>query len=247
MTVQHLVSTIATLAGLTFVVGSMFATGLSLTVAQIVQPLKNARLVILALVANFVLVPLLGYVITLVIPLDEPLKIGLIVLSTAAGAPFLVKEVQASKGEALPGRRADVPADDRDHLLRAARPAAAAPRRRRGRRRHRQVADRDDAHPHRDRPPVQVALGGGRQALGAGDEQASPASPCCSCWWRARPEHLQHHRPDRLVRLPGARRSSSSHRWRSASSAAAGMPTSAAYSGSAQLSATWRPRSSSRA
>jgi BASS family bile acid:Na+ symporter len=37
------------LAGLTFVVGSMLGTGLSLTVAQILQPLKNARLVILAL------------------------------------------------------------------------------------------------------------------------------------------------------------------------------------------------------
>ena len=99
MTVEQFVSTIATLAGLTFVVGSMFATGLSLTVGQIVQPLKNARLVILALVANFALVPLLGYVITLVIPLDEPLKVGLIVLSTVAGAPFLIKEVQASKGK----------------------------------------------------------------------------------------------------------------------------------------------------
>ena len=99
MTVEQFVSTIATLAGLTFVVGSMFATGLSLTVGQIVQPLKNARLVILALIANFALVPLLGYVITLVIPLDEPLKIGLIVLSTVAGAPFLIKEVQASKGK----------------------------------------------------------------------------------------------------------------------------------------------------
>jgi histidinol-phosphate/aromatic aminotransferase/cobyric acid decarboxylase-like protein len=36
----------------------MLATGLNLTVAQIVQPLKNVRLVILALLANFVLVPL---------------------------------------------------------------------------------------------------------------------------------------------------------------------------------------------
>jgi BASS family bile acid:Na+ symporter len=83
---------------LLFVVGSMLATGLSLTVAQILQPLKNARLVILALLANFVLVPLLAYGITKVIPLDQSLQIGLIVLSTVAGAPFLVKEVQAAKG-----------------------------------------------------------------------------------------------------------------------------------------------------
>ena len=99
MTINEFFSAIAALSGLTFVVGSMLATGLSLTVAQILQPLKNARLVILALLANFVLVPLLAYGITKVIPLDEPLQIGLIVLATVAGAPFLVKEVQAAKGD----------------------------------------------------------------------------------------------------------------------------------------------------
>ena len=98
MTLNEFFSAIAALSGLTFVVGSMLATGLSLTVAQIIQPLKNARLVILALLANFVLVPLLAYGITLVIPLDQPLQIGLIVLATVAGAPFLVKEVQAAQG-----------------------------------------------------------------------------------------------------------------------------------------------------
>ena len=44
------------------------------------------------------LVPLLAIVITMVIPLDESLQIGLIVLATSAGAPFLVKEVEAAKG-----------------------------------------------------------------------------------------------------------------------------------------------------
>ncbi len=99
MTLNEFFSAIAALSGLLFVVGSMLATGLSLTVAQILQPLKNTRLVILALLANFVLVPLLAYGITLVIPLDQSLQIGLIVLSTVAGAPFLVKEVQAAQGD----------------------------------------------------------------------------------------------------------------------------------------------------
>jgi BASS family bile acid:Na+ symporter len=98
MTLETFFSTIAALSGLLFVVGSMLATGLSLTVAQILQPLKNVRLVILALLANFVLVPLLAFGITRIIPLDESLQIGLIVLSTVAGAPFLVKEVQAAQG-----------------------------------------------------------------------------------------------------------------------------------------------------
>ena len=98
MTLEGFLSAVAALCGLLFVVASMLAMGLSLTTAQILQPLRNARLVVLALVGNFVLVPLLALVITLVIPLDDSLRIGLIVLSTVAGAPFLIKEVQAAKG-----------------------------------------------------------------------------------------------------------------------------------------------------
>lgn len=89
---------IMNLSVLVFVITSMLAMGLSLTVKQIIQPLRNARLVILALVANFVLVPILAYLIVLVIPLDEGLAIGLILLATAAGAPFLPKLAQAARG-----------------------------------------------------------------------------------------------------------------------------------------------------
>jgi hypothetical protein len=42
MTLEALLSTIAALAGLTFVVGSMLAMGLSLTTAQILGPLSHA-------------------------------------------------------------------------------------------------------------------------------------------------------------------------------------------------------------
>ena len=52
---------------------------------------------ILALLANFVLVPLLAYGITLVIPLEDSLRIGLIILATCAGAPFLVLEARGAK------------------------------------------------------------------------------------------------------------------------------------------------------
>jgi BASS family bile acid:Na+ symporter len=103
MSAEQFFSSVAVLAGLLFVVGSMLGTGLSLSVGQIVRPLKNAPLVILALVANFVLVPLLAYGITKLLPLDEPLEIGLIVLSTVAGAPFLIKEIQAAKADVALG------------------------------------------------------------------------------------------------------------------------------------------------
>lgn len=103
MTSSEFFTATAQLSGLLFVVTSMLAMGMSLTMAQIVQPLRNARLVILALLANFVLVPLLAYAITLVIPLDQPLQIGLIVLATAAGAPFLPKLVQGARGDVAVG------------------------------------------------------------------------------------------------------------------------------------------------
>ena len=74
MKLETFFSTIAAFSGLLFVVGSMLATRLSLALAEIIQPLKNVCLVILAPLANFVLVPLLAYGIILVVPLEEPLR-----------------------------------------------------------------------------------------------------------------------------------------------------------------------------
>lgn len=99
MTTAEFFQALAGISGVLFVITSMLAMGLSLTMAQILQPLKNARLVLLALLANFVLVPLLAYGIVLLIPLEQSLQIGLVVLATAAGAPFLPKLVQGAKGD----------------------------------------------------------------------------------------------------------------------------------------------------
>ena len=96
---SEILETLAMLSVLVFVISSMLSMGLSLTMEQVIKPLRDTRLVILALVANFVLVPALGYVITLVFPLEESLSTGLILLSTAAGAPFLPKLVQMAKGD----------------------------------------------------------------------------------------------------------------------------------------------------
>ena len=99
MDVNQLSLLIMNLSTLVFVVTSMLAMGLSLTLAEIGAPLRNARLVILALLANFVLVPLVAYLIGLVLPLSDGLKVGLILVSTAAGAPFLPKLAQAARGD----------------------------------------------------------------------------------------------------------------------------------------------------
>ena len=98
MTANEFLTLVAQVSGLLGIVGSMLAMGLGLTFAQIMQPLKNVRLVVLVLLANFVLVPLLAYGITWIIPLEDPLKIGLLVLATCAGAPFLILEAHGAKG-----------------------------------------------------------------------------------------------------------------------------------------------------
>ena len=94
----EIMETLSVLSLLVFVIGSMASMGLSLKMKQIIEPLKNARLVALALVVNFVLVPVVAFLITLVLPLDESLRIGLILLATAAGAPFLPKLAEVAKG-----------------------------------------------------------------------------------------------------------------------------------------------------
>jgi predicted Na+-dependent transporter len=76
---------------LVFVLTSMFGTGLSLTMAEILDPLKNGRLVVLALIANFVLVPVLAYTIAWILNLSDGQRAGLLILAVCAGAPFLPK------------------------------------------------------------------------------------------------------------------------------------------------------------
>jgi BASS family bile acid:Na+ symporter len=83
---------------LVFVVSSMLAMGLSLSVSQIIEPLRNARLVVVALVLNFIAVPLIAVAIDALLSLDDGLYIGLILMATAAGAPFLPKLGEAAKG-----------------------------------------------------------------------------------------------------------------------------------------------------
>ena len=95
---MELLSKAATVAMLSFVVSSMLAMGAGLTIPQIAEPLRNARLVVLALLANFVLMPLGALALAKVLWLDEPFGIGLLLLGCAAGAPFLPKLAELAKG-----------------------------------------------------------------------------------------------------------------------------------------------------
>src|SRR5258708_20327654 len=80
-----------TAAMLTFVVSSMLAMGTGLTVAEIVAALRSRRLIIVALLANFVVMPLGALVLAKPLCLDAPLGAVLVLLGCGRGAAFLPK------------------------------------------------------------------------------------------------------------------------------------------------------------
>ena len=94
---MELLNTLYNLMGLVFVLGTIVSMGLSLTMKQITGPLRNVRFVIVGLVANFVIPPVFAFILIRVFSLDEPLAIGLLLVSLAAGAPGLPKMAEFAK------------------------------------------------------------------------------------------------------------------------------------------------------
>ena len=90
-------TSLSNLFTLTFVVSSMFSLGLRLTVRQIIEPLRSARLVISALLVNFVVVPAAALLLSSIFKLSQDLRIGLLLFSFAAGAAFTTKLAQVAK------------------------------------------------------------------------------------------------------------------------------------------------------
>jgi BASS family bile acid:Na+ symporter len=94
-----LLQEIEKLSVLAFLISSMLAMGLTLTLREMATPLRDVRLVLLALGLNFVVAPAYAWLITFVIPPDHQHAIGLLLLGGAAGAPFLPKVVEAARGD----------------------------------------------------------------------------------------------------------------------------------------------------
>jgi len=86
------------LTGLVFVLSSMLAMGMSQSLADVLAPLQNLKVVAAALLVNFVISPILALGLCRLIPLQSAHASGLIILSCAAGAPFLPKLAQIAGG-----------------------------------------------------------------------------------------------------------------------------------------------------
>lgn len=86
---------------LIFLVSTMLASGLSLTVSQIFGPFRNVRIAISVVVASYIIIPLLAVFISRIIGIEQPLRYGLVLLAMAAGAeagPKLTANANANVG-----------------------------------------------------------------------------------------------------------------------------------------------------
>jgi ACR3 family arsenite transporter len=80
-----------------FIITSMIALGFSFTLAQVRATFANQKFLVLALVANFIFVPLLAYLLVFGLKLPTGLAFGMILVGTAAGSPFLPRIIHVTK------------------------------------------------------------------------------------------------------------------------------------------------------
>ena len=89
----------ANLSVLIYIVSTMLSMGLSFFPKQFLEPLKDKSLILKSLAANFILLPILTYCILQLIPLQQGLAIGLVLMAAGAGSPFMLKLVQFTKAD----------------------------------------------------------------------------------------------------------------------------------------------------
>lgn len=90
--------TIGNIAVLAFIITSMIVMGLNVTVRDLMAPMKDRRLIIASLVANFILVPILAFILILIFPVSKEMAAGLVLVSLAAGAPSTPKVAELTRG-----------------------------------------------------------------------------------------------------------------------------------------------------
>lgn len=89
----------ANLSILIYIFSTMLSMGLSFYPKQFIEPLKDKKILLKSLAANFILVPILTYIILQLIPLQPGLAIGLVLMASGAGSPFMLKLIQFLKAD----------------------------------------------------------------------------------------------------------------------------------------------------
>ena len=97
---REILTQLVPLAIAVFLASAMFSLALDLTVERVIEPLRNVRLVIAALIANVLMVPLIALTLSCVIPMNEVLGTGLVLYALCGGTEAGPKLVQMARGNA---------------------------------------------------------------------------------------------------------------------------------------------------
>jgi bile acid:Na+ symporter, BASS family len=89
---------LAWLLAYVFLVSAMLSIGLEVSGRQVLGTLRDRSLMGRALVANLVVVPVLGLVLVRLFPMSPDVAAGLLILAAAPGAPFAVQFTGKAKG-----------------------------------------------------------------------------------------------------------------------------------------------------
>lgn len=82
-----------------FVVVTMASFGLQIAASQLASVVRRPRLMLAALAANLVVVPLAGVLLAIVLELPGPVAVGLVVTACAAGSSYSPKLVELAGGD----------------------------------------------------------------------------------------------------------------------------------------------------
>ncbi len=82
-----------------FVVSTMLSIGLSVNLKQIKGILSNYKLMTKGLLVNFLIIPLVAWIIVQVIPMDDSISTGFLLVSVCAGAALGPKFAQMAKSD----------------------------------------------------------------------------------------------------------------------------------------------------
>lgn len=105
MDTLHLLLNVVTI---TFIMATMFAAGLGTTLRALGTTLSNIRLLLLALLANLVVIPLLGWGVAALFGLQTAAYIAFVLVASSPGGPFGAKLAMIQKGDVVAGAATQV-------------------------------------------------------------------------------------------------------------------------------------------
>jgi bile acid:Na+ symporter, BASS family len=82
-----------------FTIANLFSMGLQVNIPDVIKKLKDLKFLALVFVWGWVAGPVIGYLITKIIPLAEPFAVVILITSLAPCAPFLSPMVGRARGD----------------------------------------------------------------------------------------------------------------------------------------------------